>query len=75
MRQLLLWLQAVGGVSLQEVKRRGRMERSREEEGLSGRLKTLVRLSVIGWFEHLVAGLTLLLASRSLRSSWQVLVQ
>ncbi|PWA27304.1 hypothetical protein CCH79_00020836, partial [Gambusia affinis] len=40
-RQLLLWLQAVGGVSLQEVKRRGRMERSREEEGLSGRLKTL----------------------------------
>ncbi|XP_023189766.1 histone deacetylase 6 isoform X1 [Xiphophorus maculatus] len=33
--------QAVGGVSLQEVKRRGRMENSKEEDGLSGRLKTL----------------------------------
>lgn len=36
-----------GGSSLQEVKRRGKMERSREEEEeMSDRLKTLVRLRV-----------------------------
>lgn len=39
------------------------MENSKEEDGLSGRLKTLVRLSVIGGFEYLGAGLILLLAS------------
>lgn len=42
-----------GGNSLQELKRRGRMERTREEqeEELSGKLKTLVRFALCLIFE------------------------
>uniref|UniRef100_A0A3Q0R5B1 Protein deacetylase HDAC6 n=1 Tax=Amphilophus citrinellus TaxID=61819 RepID=A0A3Q0R5B1_AMPCI len=43
-----------GGNSLQEVKRRGRMERTREEreDELSGRLKTLVRMNSLHCLTH-----------------------
>uniref|UniRef100_A0A672IMB2 Protein deacetylase HDAC6 n=1 Tax=Salarias fasciatus TaxID=181472 RepID=A0A672IMB2_SALFA len=55
-----------GGSSLQEVKRRGRMERSREEqeEELSGRLHSLVRNNNTTYAKLVVCTLTAVFLSR-----------